>query len=428
MLIAEAAVLRKLAFGGNSIMKCVNNLSFAENNKDPKVLIVGTSNSIIKNGWFESFYERYNKEFNIINLSLGACTSVYISYQISLNKRLFMEADIILLEPIVNDISYLPNKQISEDILFTSIEHIYSFIGSLGKPCFTLLLPTLKRTEFYYKNKVYLEHMKNAKKFRVYWIDLHPLFSKEINEIEQLFLDPGHINLDLAYHLGIEIGQILKAPLLEEAPSKKTLPVKYEILCFKDEGLIVKTSSKYSATLKEVQTGFKVDIPQGYRLAGILHWNNKNQIKVNLKTENKVVDIELKGKYLKLTSPSELIEDSFTIDILNSETILLSSFLLELKSSLIGGEVYAAAAEVPYTQKIIDTTLSSFFYKYLNYYKGIDIKSTEPYIWVNDRNNIKDILICKRLLNALESTGKLNATLEPLRKVLNEEIDRFWGS
>lgn len=428
MLTAVAAVLKKLAFGGSSIMECVNNLNFAKNNKTPKVLIVGTSNSIIKNGWFESFYERYNKEFNIINLSLGACTSVYISYQISLNKRLFMEADIILIEPIVNDISYLPNKQISEGVLFTSIEYIYTFISSLGKKCFTLLLPTLKRTEFYFNNKVYLEHMKNAKKFGVYWIDLHPLFSKEINIIEKLFLDPGHINLELAYHLGIEIGKILKTPLLEKIPPPKIQAVKYEILCLKDESLAVKTSSKYSTTLKEVKSGFKVDIPKGYRLAGIMHWNNKNQIKVNLKAKDKIVEVELKGKYLKLTSPSELIDDSFTIDILNSESIFLSSFLLELKSSLVDEKLYREVAEVPYTQKIIDITLSNFFYKYLNYYKDINIKSTDPYVWVNDRSNLKDILICKRLLNVLESTGKLNSSLEPLRKALNEEIDRFWES
>lgn len=411
-------------------MQCVGNVAFAGEELKPKVLILGTSNSIIKGGWFSSFYAKYKNDFDIINLSLGACTSVYLSYQITLNEKIFKEADIIIIEPIVNDISYLPNRQINESTLMTSIRHIYEYISSLKKVCFTLLLPTLKRTNLYFKNNVYLEHAKHAKALGFHIIDLHPLYYKELKLIDSLFLDPGHINLQFAHHLGGEIGKMLKIKELEITSGEHAREGIYKIIKPELGPLRAKRNSKYTASLNGVSMGTHVSLPYGYELAGMLHWNDKNRIEIEIKSDDKKTIVELKGKYLKLTSPPDAITSSFEILAANNEIVYISEFLLQKTdaATYINPSVKQNVDKECRSQSVIDLMLSNAFYKYLTKYKDIIASDFDNHGWISNRDTIKDVMICKNLIESIESTEGFGKDLTEIKHSLNQELDNIWDN
>lgn len=399
---------------------------FPKNEKN-NILVIGTSNSIIRGGWFESFNNKLSSQFNIINLSLGSCTSLYLAYQVVTNSELFLNSDIIIIEPIVNDISHLPNKQITQETLFQAIDFLYTFIGSLNKKSFTLLLPTQKRTAQFYNNIVYQKHISSARSNSIIPIDLHPLFESQLCNLERLFLDPGHINLDLAFHLGETIGDVIKFNNLEKNDlSFKISDVNntYKIIELKKNSH--KKNSQFEAELLKLDDSIFIDIPDGYQLCGIMHWNDHNLTNIETITSgsNNSESIELKSKYLKLTTPRKLISSSFTIKP-NQDGIYIHSLMLEK----FKGNSYEKFHKPKKTnfEKLINTYISNTFYKFLNFYSNQDFIS-ENYHWLYKRENFNDLLKFKNLVNHLIMSKTISAEMkDSLSKCINNEIRTFWG-
>jgi hypothetical protein len=289
-----------------------NSLEFSVDKKN--IVVIGTSNSIIEFGWCSSFRNHSFNEYNIINLSLGGCTSLLVSYQLDKYFNLLNLADFIIVEPMVNDISYLPNKLIEKGILFDAIEYLYETLATLNTPSLTLLLPTEKRLQGYFHNQVYLKHIAEAKLAQVFIVDMYPYF-KQYEELT--FLDPGHIDLKVAWAIGKSILELVEYLLNRDLHStfhKNGMAIKNSRYTFssltslQDETTIERKNSRYFCKLS-INSTHQIEIKENCKLVGVLHWCSVNDsvllVKINGEEE---FSLSLKSKYLRLSSPNKQIQ------------------------------------------------------------------------------------------------------------------------
>src|SRR5690606_20041940 len=70
-------------------------------NTPKKILILGNSNSILKDGWLTSFKEKSNIE--CLNLSIGGSPSPALILQVLLNENKLDNIELAIIEPCVID-------------------------------------------------------------------------------------------------------------------------------------------------------------------------------------------------------------------------------------------------------------------------------------------------------------------------------------
>lgn len=315
-------------------MECTGNNSFGKHDNKLKVLVIGASNSIIKGGWYEQFKKDYDDIFDILNISLGACTSVYIAYQMNRNMNLFLEADVVILEPFVNDVSHLPNKQVSKSNLFAAIDYIYQFCAYIEKLTIALILPTEKRLSNYKGNMVYKKHMENISKHNIFSLDFHPQFSLANVDTSKYFLDPAHIDLQFAQHLGTKLGELINSAVLEKPLVSEKPDIRYVEIFPKSRRVQKKESSKFSANLRTITDSYHVEAREGMVLCGILHWNEVNNLSIFVKANDEVFRWDFSSKFLKLSSPPLDVTGSFSLSSDEIENFKVYSFIFREKREI----------------------------------------------------------------------------------------------
>ena len=402
--------------------------------KNKRVIVIGASNSLITNGWFFSFLRQVS-DYEVINLSLGACTTLYINYQLSTNYNLIKSADLILVEPIVNDISYLPNGMISESILFSAIDNMYSSFSNLSIPIVTLLIPTERRTASYFDNPVYKKHINGINKANSYVIDLHPLFFSAKDKLSSLFLNPGHIDLNLSNHLGKVVRDLIEKILFKKYVSvrhgEEILP-KYEIIEANELGLSDnedKENNMFGAKLSSIERSLLLEIPEHKALAGIMHWNNINDgsVLVKNKSGELLTEFKLKGKYLKLSSPSVNLTGELLLEPSNkAQKLLIESVMLENKDVNVTfqdkSDFYSTEI-----QDGLNTSLELMFYKFLHFYLNEIDKPIFKEKWFDSRDKHSDYINYKNFLLSVSRTGltgdMLSEAIFSVDKILDNYFD-----
>ncbi|MFA0426722.1 SGNH/GDSL hydrolase family protein [Vibrio sp. 10N.222.51.C5] len=327
-------------------------------------------------------------EYNIINLSLGGCTSLLLAYQIDHHFNLLSSADLVIIEPIVNDISYLPNKLIEKSVLFNSIEYIYGVLSKISCPIITLLIPTQKRLNGYKSNEVYLKHIREANQCNVFVIDLFPHFR---NYPELGFLDPGHIGLQAAWSIGKSIQKVITyllsydSKLLEVEGAISPAATIYKYLKVAEKAGIDKSNSRYSC--KTVSERLTLKIAEDCLLVGFLHWCDINDAKLKINVNAcKRKEILLKSKYLRISSPNEPI-------------LLSAGDLITLDFDRVGGG------------------LSELIFQFAEN-ENTDTKNCKVYCLMNDFINEK---IHSSILSSLHNKSDKKTTTESLFSLLKHK-------
>jgi hypothetical protein len=409
--------------------------SFTKNDRScKKIVVIGSSNSLISHGWFFSFLENLSN-FEVINLSLGACTTMYINYQLQLNRSLIENADLIVVEPIVNDISYLPNGMISENILMSAIDSMYVSLYSLNVPIITLLLPTERRTASYLKNIVYKKHIQKIEEIGSYLIDLHPLFSAVKNKFSSLFLNPGHIDLNLASHLGHLLSTLIEKTLQIEKvqnDANLTLAARYEIIDAKKLGLTniaSKDSNMFEADVAVLKEQLQVNVPKNKRLVGITHWNKVNDVCIMIKNQedNEIFPFKLKGKYLKLSSPSVDLTGPLVLEPSHiSGEVLIESIMLENVG--VVNEVQVNSRKIESVQKEFNISIELMFYKFLHLYFDCNIEPVCTENWLKSRDSYSDYVNYKNFLVSISRAGLSDTNISERIEGIDKEILNYWGN
>ena len=171
-----------------------------------KIYVIGTSNSVMRNGWV--FGLKHNKNLEVINLSVGRTPSLMHLSKVMLHSKELKEADLIIIDHIINDINYYIPK--IGDSYHKYIKDFYILISSLGVPILNLIFPiyNLGNRENGIKNLEKIVEL--CKQFSIYYINFNTL-----NLSFDYYEDDVHLRAELAYFIGLELSKVLLQNSLE---------------------------------------------------------------------------------------------------------------------------------------------------------------------------------------------------------------------
>lgn len=164
-----------------------------------KIAVVGTSNSILTEGYFP-IYQAIEYPNIVDNLSIGGANCQLIPYSIE-KYKIFENYDFLITDTAVNDSDYLASEIRSPDWLYNELYTIMSTIKEAQIKHLHLIFPsTFDYTEHY---KI---HCQVCQELTVPFIDIGKIIdSCKKSGQKNLFLDEKHISLFLAKQLALLI-------------------------------------------------------------------------------------------------------------------------------------------------------------------------------------------------------------------------------
>lgn len=116
----------------------------ANDMRDPKILIVGGSNSLRRNGWVSEFAAAYSGEAEIRNVSIGGASTVMGIY-----RSFFCESinpgDTVIWEYALNDANFYEIGGCPIDLLLRHVEHLIRRCGQKGARFVPIIMSTLRQ-------------------------------------------------------------------------------------------------------------------------------------------------------------------------------------------------------------------------------------------------------------------------------------------
>ena len=178
-----------------------------------KIAVVGTSNSILANGYFP-VYQALEYPHQVDNFSLGASFCQYIPF--ALEKFALSENyDLILTDCCPNDGAYFPYAR-TPDWLYNELHSIFSHIGELPFKHLHLIFPTELETAVHEKI-----HQQVCEELDIPYLHISSIL-KSINKQKKppLFADKMHINPFYAKQIAFLIKQKTNEVLNNSTPKK----------------------------------------------------------------------------------------------------------------------------------------------------------------------------------------------------------------
>lgn len=245
-----------------------------------KIAVIGTSNSILTEGYFP-LYQAMEYPNSVDNLSIGGANCQLIPYSIE-KYKIFDNYDFLITDCAVNDGDYVIPKFRSPDWLYNELYSIMSLIKESPIRQLHLIFPTNTACREHYKI-----HCQVCQELAVPYIDIEKILaaSKKSGQ-KDLFLNDKHISLflakQLAYVIKNEREKIFSKPKSNDLSAcykhKKyifySLPEKFEDTfphCKKSSSLI---TDAY-IILKNTDTLHLDNLPQ-LNLESIAFWTNTN--------------------------------------------------------------------------------------------------------------------------------------------------------
>ncbi|MCH7372355.1 hypothetical protein [Aeromonas sp. MR16] len=313
----------------NIIEHKINNLN-ARTCNDEYIVIIGASNSLMSQGW-AYFFTKKIALYQVINLSLGATSSSYIALIFLIHRKLLDNAKYIIVEPFVNDVSFVGNKELTKAALLTCIDYYYNFDATISKKLIVLLLPTQKRIHGIFSNDIYKAHLYYAAQSNVTILDCHPYFeSLDDIQIKSAFKDPAHLNCKFSELISNWIIKFIENWNDEDRTSNLKCKSKSRMFYVPPPSSTIrirKSTSLFSCDIVELKDKLVVEVPFDHSLIGILHWSDMNENLFKISSCGQLAHGLLRSKYLKLTSLPFDVNGSFIIENESDHVYGIAGFL-----------------------------------------------------------------------------------------------------
>lgn len=180
-----------------------------------KVLVVGTSNSVLRGGWVDGLKETVSGK--VINRSVGASCSAFLLYELcSLSSRM-EEYDIVIIDSMVNDEYFLNKGFLQEKYLLDYVQQIYTILAEK----IVIYLSFSSQQFFNCQSRAELIHRAQAFSTGAYFISVKQILHNFLNDnksIKQslIYEDPGHVHRAIAKEIGRGIGKIINSTILSK--------------------------------------------------------------------------------------------------------------------------------------------------------------------------------------------------------------------
>lgn len=339
------------------------------------VVIVGTSNSLIKNGFKEGFSN--SKDLQITNLSIGGCCAIQHVERMLSHQKIMVEADILILDSLVNDIVFSMTGEAEIPFMLDAITAMYEIASSMNKPVFSVLFPTKHHLGEIEGNELYEHHISECKRLSIAVIDLYSIcngmVSKEIG-----FLDGPHIAPVFSKIVGDALGIYCAGKhnfrAFDKAnyqpPSRNVGEYQYlvrnlpfELKDSSEFNVIEKKNSQFLEKFIFLKSTLQLEVINA-ELLGILQWSDKEAGPVSIETNpGKEAATEIKPsnglfrfsnpkKPIPITSklvikPATVTQSATTPDANASNRVLIRTLLLRKKLPATANTLELKLAERP---------------------------------------------------------------------------------
>ena len=236
-----------------------------------KVCLVGTSNSLFKDGYAQALKDdRRVDEF--IQYSIGSSTSIILPYFLS--EIDFSRFDVVLFETAINDRNYYIYKSVGKQQLFDFLEWGIEKALKAGCKVGLVVMPTLGAFEF--KTISWQIYKRLASVWGVAFIDgfeYARLRSSFVGcEIRSLFKDKFHFKPNVAY----SFGHLILDFVLEATPTARTLKrvPKFSVVSLSKnagESTLQRKNSLFEVEFAVIDEGdsIKIEIPKNMEVVGV---------------------------------------------------------------------------------------------------------------------------------------------------------------
>jgi hypothetical protein len=270
---------------------------------NPYVVIIGASNSLMKDGWGYFFKKEFSENYDVINLSLGATSSVYISYVVSQNKKLLSNAKFVIFEPFVNDVSFY-KVSLSHTVLELALSYYYSFMSTVNSNFIVLLLPTKKRINNISANNVYKMHLFFSKFYGAFVVDCHPFFYKNGHLLDHAFKDDAHLSPEFSFIAAKNVAEVINSDFFRSR--SRVVNADYEdnikVLSVSTTNDLELRNSSYFSVSVSTKSCINIKMSRDYILGGILHWFNMQNNFIDIFGSGFYQKVNLRSVFLKMSS------------------------------------------------------------------------------------------------------------------------------
>ena len=112
--------------------------------RSPKIIIVGGSNSLRKNGWVSCFEEAYTGPHSIDNMSIGGASTIMGVYRSFFSNNI-RKNDVVVWEYALNDANFFEIGKCRIEILLRHVEHLIRRCAQKGALFVPVIMSTLRQ-------------------------------------------------------------------------------------------------------------------------------------------------------------------------------------------------------------------------------------------------------------------------------------------
>lgn len=255
-----------------------------------KIAVVGTSNSILVNGYFP-IYQAMEYPNQVDNLSIGGANCQLIPYSIE-KYKIFENYDFLITDCAVNDGDYARVKIYSSDWLYNELYSIFSMIKEAPIRHLHLIFPTDMPFQEHYQI-----HCQVCQELNIPFFDIKKIVSESKKQgQEDCFLNTKHVS----YFLAKQIAWLIKKERERIFSSPKSDDIsacyqqkKYFLYCLPDQlknkyPVCTKSTSLITDNyiiLKDTDTLTLDNLPQS-NLESLSFWANTKAGYFTLESEN----------------------------------------------------------------------------------------------------------------------------------------------
>lgn len=312
------------------------------------ILILGTSNSILKDGYVDGLISELAADYNIVNLSIGA--SPGLQFGAFLNKNL-KDFKYIIFDSLPNDEQYSYDTHGYDERLGTG-RVLFEILSTISNKSNLIIMGFCLKHYLYNKTNVYEMRRKMAYAVNAHFIDIAEML-KYYNiadpVLSNIYEDhPAHPKASISYGIGKIIGKKIKTNSFKNRSGKsidysKNFYVK-RISDFSDKYKTVHCSNSLTSdNFSEIPSGEIIKFNPA-NIVGFYVNSSATNCRVSLKYKEKCIfsmflNFPLKRKFLKLFIPTPTIAmvDSIVIENLDQlkKEDIKPRMTLEAKSNTI---------------------------------------------------------------------------------------------
>lgn len=172
------------------------------------VLILGTSNSLLRDGWVDGLI---NAGHQVDNLSVGASPSIQFLDTLATNENIeFSRYDIVFIDAVINDEAYFPKFIGQKRYLQVYFDELVKQISCQAP---VVVIEFARRRCFKEQSWASLIHESVAHNYSQKFISLrrilHDVFKLSDKNFDDLYCDNIHFRPEVAYIFGFALGRSL---------------------------------------------------------------------------------------------------------------------------------------------------------------------------------------------------------------------------